>query len=186
MLVRSSVSCVLALAMVGLTLSAGCSQSTPPPAASPAESAATPAAVGDYNPHDVPITEEQKQQLRQQASQFPQAIAVIKELRNSAEEETRNGIPEDPHQVHQALDKADLVFQWLPEIARDSGVPKDRWEEVTTTANDLRTLFEKVHQNIDERKEPDFASVAAEIDQKIAGLGKIAENLTPAKTEAQP
>ena len=37
-------------------------------------------------------------------------------------------------------------------------------------ANDLRTLFEKVHQNIDNKQEPDFASVAGEIDQKIARL----------------
>lgn len=186
MLVRSSVSCVLALAMVGLTLSAGCSQSTPPPAASPAESAAAPAPAAEYNPHDVPITEEQKQQLRAQAGQFPQAIALIKELRNSIEEETKNGIPENPYKAHQALDKADLVFQWLPEIARDSGVAKEHWEAVTTTANELRTSFEKVHQNIDDRKEPDFASVAAAIDQQIAALSAIADSQTPAKPEGQP
>ena len=58
------------------------------------------------------------------------------------------------------MDQADLVLQWLPQIARDSGVPKEHWEEINTTANDLRTLFEKVHQNIDDQKHPDFASVA--------------------------
>jgi hypothetical protein len=165
---------------------AGCSQSEPTPSAPSAQSPPAEAASGDYNPHDVPITEEQKKQLREQAGQFPKAVEVIKELRATTEEETKNGIPREPFKVHQALDKADLVFQWLPEIARDSAVPKEHWEEITTTANDLRTLFEKVHQNIDSKKEPDFASVAGEIDQKIARLAEIAQAQPAAKSEPQP
>jgi len=183
---RLTVFCALISGLVGLTLSAGCSQNAPPPSAPVGESAAAQAPAEEYNPHDVPITEEQKQQLREQAGQFPKAVEVIKELRNATEEETKNGIPKDPYKAHQALDKADLVFQWLPEIARDSNVPKEKWEEVTTTANDLRTLFEKVHQNIDNKQEPDFASVAGEIDQKIAVLAKIAEAPPAAKSETQP
>jgi hypothetical protein len=134
----------------------------------------------------VPLNDEQKTQLREQASPFPQAVEVIKELRATTEEETKNGIPKAPFKVHQALDKADLVFQWLPEIARDSAVPKEHWEEITTTSNELRTLFEKVHQNIDSQKEPDFASVAGEIDQKIARLVEIAQAPPSAKSESQP
>lgn len=76
-------------------------------------------------------------------------------------------------------------MQWLPEIARDSSVPKEHWEEVNTTANELRTLFEKVHQNIDTKLEPDFAGVAAPVDQHIARLSEIAK-AQPAATEAKP
>ena len=129
----------------------------------------------DYNPHDVPITEEQKAELRKETAKFPAAVAKVKEFRNATEVETKNGIPQNPHNAHQALDKADLLLQWLPGIARDSGVPSEKWESVTTTANDLRTLFEEVHQNIDNKKDPNFASVAGKIDQKIADLEKVSK-----------
>ena len=129
----------------------------------------------DYNPHDVPITEEQKAELRKETAKFPDAVAKVKEFRNATETETKNGIPQNPHNAHQALDKADLLLQWLPGIARDSGVPVEQLEAVTTTANDLRTLFEQVHQNIDNKKDPNFAGVAAEIDKKIAELEKVSK-----------
>jgi hypothetical protein len=132
-------------------------------------------AKGDYNPHDVPITEEQKADLRKQAAKFPDAVAKIKEYRNETEKETKNGIPQNPFKAHQALDRTDLVLQWLPGIARDSGVPVEKLETVTTTANDLRTLFEQVHQNIDNKKDPNFAGVAAEIDKKLAELEKVSK-----------
>jgi hypothetical protein len=186
MTIRLPVLCVSISALVGLALSVGCGPSSPQPSAPSGKSSAAKATTGDYNPHDVPITEEQKKQLREQAGQFPKAVEVIKELRAATEEETKNGIPKDPLKVHQALDKADLVFQWLPEIARDSAVPKEHWEAITTTANDLRTLFEKVHQNIDDQREPDFASVAAEIDEKVARLAEIAQAKPSAKGETQP
>jgi len=186
MLVRSLVSCVLIAALVGLTFSAGCAKSSPPSAAPSDKPPTAQSASGDYNPHDAPITEEQKKQLRDQAATFAKAIEVMKELRAATEEETKNGIPQNPYKAHQALDKADLVFQWLPEIARDSAVPKEHWEEITTTANDLRTLFEKVHQNIDNKQEPDFASVAGEIDQKIAVLAKIVQSQPAEKNEPKP
>ena len=186
MSVRLPVFCASILALVGLALSVGCGQSSPPPSGPAGKSAEVKAPAGDYNPHDVPITDEQKKQLREQASPFPKAVEVIKELRAATEEETKNGIPKDPFKAHQALDKADLLFQWLPEIAGESAVPKVHWEEVTTTANDLRTLFEKVHQNIDNKQEPDFASVAGEIGQKIARLAEIAQVPPSAKSEPQP
>ena len=67
------------------------------------------------------------------------------------------------------------MLQWLPQVARDSGVAKEHWEEVNTAANELRTSFEKVHQNIDNKQDPNFGSVAQEIDQKIARLQEIAQ-----------
>lgn len=164
---------VVAVACLAWTV--GCSQ---PSQDQPAQGGSAPSADaghGDYNPHDVPITDEQKAEMRRQTAQFADAVAMIKQLRNETEAETKNGIPENPYKAHQALDRADLVLQWLPEIARNSGVPKAHWEEINTTANDLRTLFEQVHQNIDNKKEPDFGSVAAQMDAKIAALEAIAQ-----------
>ena len=128
----------------------------------------------DYNPHDVPITEEQKTRLRDQTAKFSDAVATIRQFRNEVEQETAGGIPENPYKAHQALDRADLVLRRLPEIARNSGVAKDHWEAVNTSANELRTLFEQVHQNVDNKKDPNFAAVADAIDQEVAGLEEIA------------
>jgi len=124
----------------------------------------------DYDPHDVPITEQQKAELREQTAKFADAVATLKQFRNEVEQETAGGIPEKPFQAHQALDRADLVLQWLPEIARNSGIAKEHWETVNTSANELRTLFEQVHQNIDNKEDPNFAAVADAIDQNLAGL----------------
>jgi hypothetical protein len=140
---------------------------------------APPAAGGEQakvvNPHDVPITEEQKQQMREQTAKFPDAVAFVKQLRDAVERETKNGIPANPFEAHQALDKADIVVQWLPEIARNSNVPKEKWETVTTAANELRELFDKIHLNIDKRANPDFASFQEKMDARIAELEAIAQ-----------
>ena len=131
-------------------------------------------AAQEYNPHDAPLTEQQKTQLQEDTKQFSAAVAKIKEFRDATEAETKDGIPDNPYTAHQALDQVDLVLQWLPQIGRDSGIAKEHWEQINTTASDLRTLFEKVHQNIDDQKDPDFAAVAAEIDQQLARLEAIA------------
>ncbi len=163
----------LTFSIVALGAVIGCNQSVEKPAG---DNGKAPSAEGedDYNPHDVPITEEQKAELREQTAQFADAVAKIKQFRNEVEQETAAGIPEDPFKAHQALDKADLLLQWLPETARNSGVPKEQWEAIATSANELRTLFEQVHQNIDNKQDPNFAAVAGQIDQKIAGLEEIA------------
>ena len=127
------------------------------------------------DPHDVPITEEQKQQLRKETAKFADAVARIKKFRDAVQEETKGGLPANPFAAHQALDRADLVVQWLPKIARDSGVPKENWETIATAANELREAFDKVHQNIDDKADPDFASVQQKMDAKIAELEAIAQ-----------
>lgn len=177
---------ILTASVVGLGTFAGCNRGNQD-AADSASGAATTTETpkDDYNPHDVPITEEQKTALREEVANFPDAVDRIKQFRDRIEQETKGGIPKNPYEAHQALDKSDLVLQWLPEIARGSGVPKEHWEEANTTANELRTLFEKVHQNIDNKLEPDFAGVAAQVDQHIARLTEIAKS-QPAATEAKP
>ena len=127
------------------------------------------------DPHDVPITAEQKQQLREATAKFADAVARVKKFRDTVQKETKDGLPENPFEAHQALDRADLVVQWLPGIARDSSVPKEHWETITTAANELRELFDKVHQNIDSKVDPDFASVEQQMDAKIAELEVIAQ-----------
>ncbi|MBC8869216.1 MAG: hypothetical protein H8E44_07350 [Planctomycetes bacterium] len=186
MTIRIPVLLVLTSALISFALLAGCGQSDPEPSVADDGTPSAETGGDDYNPHDVPITEEQKQQLREQVADLPKAVEVLQQLRDAMERETKDGIPENPFEAHQALDKADLVLSWLREIARDSGVPKEHWAEVNTTANDLRNLFEKVHQNVDNKQDPDFASVAGEIDAKIARLREIGQAEPAASGEAQP
>ena len=163
---------LLSVNIVAMTLSIGCTQTAPEPAGggeAPAAQADT-----DLDPHDVPITEDQKAELRDQTAKFTAAVTTIAQFRGEIEKETAAGIPANPLKAHQALDKADLVLQWLPEIARQSDVAKEHWEAITTSANALRALFDQVHLNIDNRQNPDFAAVAGEIDENLAGLKEIA------------
>jgi hypothetical protein len=127
------------------------------------------------DPHDMPITEEQKQQLREETAKFADAVAKVKELRDAVKRETLSGIPENPFEAHQALDKADIVVQWLPGIARDSGVAKEHWETVNTAATELRESFDTVHLNIDNKVDPGFASVEQQMDARIVELEAIAQ-----------
>ena len=183
--IRLPTFCVPTLLCVGVIFLAGCGQSDQPPATGDGEPT-TEAGDDDYNPHDVPITEEQKQQLLEQIAQFPKAVEVLQQLRNATERETKDGIPENPYEVHQSLDKADFVLSRLPRIAKDYRVAREHWSEVNTTANDLRNLFEKVHQNVDNKQDPDFASVAGEMDAKLARLVELGQTQPAASGEAQP
>jgi len=186
MTIRFPVFLVLTSALISFALLAGCGQSDPEPSAADDGTPAAEAGDDEYNPHDVPLTEEQKQQLREQVVDIPKAVEVLQQLRDATERQTKDGIPENPYEVHQSLDKADLVLSWLREITTDSGVAKEHWEEVNTTANDLRNLFDRVHQNVDSKRDPDFASVAGEIDAKLARLVEIGQAQPAASSEAQP
>lgn len=174
MIVRSYVAKSFLFAVLSLGLCAGCGQPDPEqPMATGGGEATSDEDTPD--PHDVPITEEQKQQLREETAKFADAVTKIEELRDVVERETQNGLPENPFAAHQALDRADIVVQWLPEIARDSGVPKENWETVTTAANELRELFDTVHLNVDNKVDPDFASVRPQMDARLGELQAIAQ-----------
>ncbi len=159
---------LLGAAVLSLGLTIGCGRD----AAQPDKGGQQTEAV---DPHDVPISEEQKQQLREETAKLADAVAKVKELRDTVQRETSSGIPANPFAAHQALDKADILVQWLPEIARNSGVAKEHWETVTTAANELREAFDKVHLNIDDKVDPDFASVKQKMDARIAELEAIAK-----------
>ena len=125
---------------------------------------------GQQDPHDVPITDEQKQQLREETAKFTDAVAKVKELRDAVERETQNGIPANPFDAHQALDTADFIVPRLPKIAQDSEIPMEQLETINVAAKAIRECFEQVHQNIDDKADPDFASIQEEMDAKIAEL----------------
>lgn len=167
-------------------IAAGCGSNAPttPPAQPPvgeaavpatAEMAATPDAHAD--PHDVPMTEAEIEQLKQETATYAAAIDQLKSFRDTIQTETTGG---EPAKAHRSLDKADLVLEWLPEIAQNSNVPKESWETIGTNAQKVRDAFNKVHTNIDAGTAPDYAVVQGDVDAGMEALSSV----TAAATEA--
>ncbi len=157
---------------VALFTAIGCEPSSPP-AKTPSAAAPSTAPV---DPHDVPLTAAEITKLREDVAKFPDAVARIKSYRETIMAETKDGLPANPFKAHRALDELDRVLEWLPEIASKS-VAKENWEAVTTASQELRELFNKVHTNLDSKQAPDYASVAAGIDERVGKL----EGLAPDK-----
>jgi hypothetical protein len=174
MKVRISVVVLLCVGVVSLSALTGCGPQNVDSAGENGNQADD-SGEGHVDPHDVPLTDEQKQQLREETAKFPDAIAKVKQLRDVVEQETKDGLPENPLDVHQALDKLDLVTELLPDIARESGVPKEHWLTINAAADELRESFDQVHQNIDNKADPDFTSVQEKIDAKLSELEGIAQ-----------
>lgn len=150
---------------------AGCGGPTPDAASTPPPAAPeqTPTTAIAADPDDVPITEADVARPKD----YAEALGRIEGYRDTIRDEVAAG---RPTKAHGALDELDIVLNWLPSIARDSGVPKERWEEVNTTAQGIRDLFNQVHSRIDAKQEPDYGSVSEAIDLSIASL----KALTPA------
>jgi hypothetical protein len=120
------------------------------------------------DPHDVPITEAD---VKLPAS-YADAVPRIKEYRDAIRSAIEAGTP---GKAHRSLDELDIVLNKLPSIAKDSGVPKEQWETINTTARELRDSFNQLHAAIDEKREPDYKAVAEPIDQAIAKLEQVAQ-----------
>lgn len=149
----------------------GCGGSAPEPAAP------TPAAETATDPDDVPITEADVVR----PGDYPEALTRIEGYRDTIRDEIA---AERPTKAHRALDELDIVLNWLPEIARDSGVPKEHWEAVNTTAQEIRELFNQVHSRIDAGEDPDYGSVSEPIDRAIGSLQEIPVAPSPDQPEA--
>lgn len=135
----------------------GCGKPEPPKAQAPAN-----------DPDDVPITEAD---VKMPVS-YAEAVPRIKSYRDTIRGAIEAGTPD---KAHRSLDELDIVLNKLPSIAKDSGVPKEQWEAVNTSAQELRNLFDQVHSAIDENREPDYKAVAEPIEQAIAKLEQVTQ-----------
>lgn len=144
--------------LLALALLPGCRKDQPA-----APDSASPKGGTVHDPDDVPITGADVDK----PADYEAAVARIESYRDTIRDEIAAG---RPSKSHRALDEADIVLNWLPEIARDSGVPRDQWETVNTTAQTVRELLNRVHANIDAGQEPDYAAVSEDLDQAIAEL----------------
>ena len=116
-----------------------------------------------HDPDDVPITEKD---VRKPAD-YADAIARIKTYRDQIRDEIDAG---RPTKAHRPLDELDIVLGWLEGIAREGNVSQQKCKEVHSAAQKMRKLFDKVHANIDAKRDPDFASIANEVAAAIKKL----------------
>lgn len=166
MTLRNSLPTLLVISVTALGLVAGCGKS-PDKSTSDGktEKSKTPGKHAD--PHDIPLTQEEKDQLKKDVATYQKALAHIKQYRDTIKKETTGGVPA---KAHRSLDKLDLVLEWLPEIAQKSNIPKDQWATIGSNAQKLRELFNKVHQNIDDGNPPNYEAVDADIEKSIKAL----------------
>ena len=153
---------LLIASVATLGLIAGCGKKTDK---TKTDKTGTPDKTAD--PHDIPLTDSEKKQLREDVATYDKALTHIKQFRDTIKKETTGGTDA---KAHRALDKLDLVLEWLPEIAQNSNVPKDQWKTIGANAQKLKELFNKVHDKIDKNKAPNYEAVAADIETSIKAL----------------
>lgn len=168
-----STSLVLALALCG------CGGSEPDLADGAAPAGDVPAASttdATHDPDDVPITESDVER----PADYAAAVTKIEGYRDSIRDDIAAG---QPTKAHRALDELNIVLDWLPEIARDSGVARERWEEVNTAAQSLRESFNTVHAQIDAGETPNFDIVSADVDAALDRLVAVEAEEAPPSSE---
>lgn len=154
------------LAVTSIALLSGCGQTE----STDSEVPSAPASGEVTDIHDHPLTEAEIAQLKRETADYEVAIEHIQEYQQTIQQKTTEG---NPAEAHRALDNLDVVLERLPEAARDSGVPRQKWQEVNESAQELQDLFNRVHANIDAGNDPDYQSVAEEIDRRVALLAAI-------------
>ena len=120
-----------------------------------------------HDPHDIPLTDEQIETLKQSLTSYADALSKIKSYRDTIRDAVAAG---DPRKAHRPLDELDVVLEHLPTVARATNLPKSQWETINTSAQQVRNLFNKVHAQIDAGQQPDYAAVAEEIASALASL----------------
>jgi hypothetical protein len=152
------------LPLVGLVFSIGCGpQSEPAPQSGSQAGTAAPA----HDPGDIPLTDAQKESLRQGVKSYADALTQIKSYRDTIRDAVAAG---NPAKAHRPLDELDVVLEHLSTVARDHNVPRTEWETVNTSAQQLRDSFNKVHAQIDGGEKADYQAVSADIDAAIGRL----------------
>src|SRR5262245_47756299 len=121
-----------------------------------------------------PLTDQEKQDLKASIKDYKGAMTKVKAYRDKIRKETTT-TGGDPENAHRSLDELALVLEWLPEFAKSSGVAADSLDDLTKSAQKLNDLFDKVHQNIDAKKAPNYQAVAKGIETEIKKL----DALTP-------
>jgi hypothetical protein len=153
-----------------LGLLAGCGPPEPDADSAPRPMAGDQATAEHADPREVPLTDAEIDQLRQETSTWAAAIDHVESYRDAIRRES-TGV--EPAKAHRPLDLLDHLLEWLPQIAQANDIPKENWQTIGEKAQELRDLFNEVHANIDAGRKPDYAAVSDRIDAAVAALAAI-------------
>ena len=95
---------------------------------------------------------------------YADAVARIKSYRDSIRDEIAAG---RPAKAHRPMDELTFVLEWLPEIAADSNISKQKQAEIKNAVVALRNSFDKVHAKIDAGNDANYKSIAADVEREI-------------------
>lgn len=114
---------------------------------------------------------------------FVSAVARIKKCRATIGEEAA-----EQHwgELHEPVDEATIITNKLMVIARDSGVPKAKWEAINLAARELKKQFGAVHVTIEKTGKVDFAKYSKSIDTSIQQLEATAKTLSANSPRQEP
>lgn len=101
---------------------------------------------------------------------YAEAVKRIAEYRDAIRSAVIGG---DLEQAHHPLDEADVVLRRLPEIARDSGIPRRSWEQIVVASEDLNELWGQIHEAIDAHQAPDYSALQEAIDDAVDRLAGV-------------
>lgn len=105
---------------------------------------------------------------------FSPAVARIKKCRYSIQEELAAGHLDE---VLRPIDEATIILNKIMPIARESGVPKAKWQEINLAATDLKKRLDGLHSAIDKSGRVDFSEAAQPIDAAIRRLELVASTV---------
>lgn len=131
------------------------------------------------DPNDVPITEADVDL----PVSYPIAVERIAGFRDAIRAAVESG---HHGRAHRPLDEADIVLRRLPEIARDSGVPRRSWEQVVVASEDLNELWGEIHTAIDAHQTPDYAARRNAIDDAVERLARVKSQTKVSQRQSPP
>lgn len=116
-----------------------------------------------FDPDDVPITAADVDLPKT----YTEAVVRVRAYRDRIRDAVAAGTPS---KAHRPLDELEIVLYRMPQLARDSGVPKRQWETVVVASEDISELFNKLHSAIDDHRKPDYAGIGADLEDAINRL----------------
>lgn len=174
-MLMSSLRVVAAGWCVCLLMAIGCS---PSGASSSEDQHSDGPTAAAHDPDDAHITADDVERPEDYAS----AVDRIKAYRDTIRDEIAAG---RPSKAHRPLDEANYVLEWLPEIVQESGIAKEHWEAINLATQTIRTSFDQVHARIDNQEEPDFQTIADDVEQALGTLEAAVPANTPAETSGE-
>ena len=103
---------------------------------------------------------------------FAAAVASLSDLNEEIAAEVREG---HAHHAEEALHQILDIARWLPEIAADSDMPEDQWNEVDTYSLTLAELIENTSASLHGSDAYDYSQTEADVMQIVGSLQKIVD-----------